>query len=387
MNLLDLLLIAAMAAAAYSGWRLGLLARAAMWVGALGGLFVAVWAVPRVLGWVPDGDPITKLVLALITFVGLIGIGSSIGEYLGLRARRVVHRTPARAIDRTGGLAVGALGVLVLVWLMLPALSEIPGTMARQARHSAIATWVAASTPQPPDTIQSLRRIIGDSPFPQVFSDLRPAPDTGPPPSEIPVAPEVVDRVVASTVNIEADGCGAGRSEGSGWAVAADTVITNAHVVAGATDVQVRRPDGVVLDAVVVVFDDDRDLAVLQVEGLGQEPLAVAEPQPGGQGVEVGYPGGQNEPRPTGVGISDVREAVGRDIYGRDRTTRQVVFLSAALRKGDSGAPVANEQGAVVGTVFAIAIDRSTTAYALAPSEIRAVLEAPRDPGATGTCL
>jgi S1-C subfamily serine protease len=234
--------------------------------------------------------------------------------------------------------------------------------------------------------MRSLRRLVGDSPFPEVFADLRPAPDTGPPPEQIPVSPEIVALVTASTVNVEADGCG-GRSEGSGWAVAPDTIVTNAHVVAGSDSIQVRRPDGRVIAATVVVFDDNRDLAILEVDGLGQEPLAIGQPQPGTQGVEVGYPGGQNQPRPAPVGISDVRHAVGRDIYGDDQTEREVVFLSAGLRKGDSGAPVADAQGAVVGTVFAIAADRSTTAYALAPSEIQAALAAPRSSGASGRCL
>lgn len=385
-NLLDLLLVLAMAAAAASGYRLGLLARSAMWIGAIGGLFLAVWAILPLLGLVPEGDPVTRLIVALVSFVAIIGIVSSAGEYVGLRLRRVVHRTPARAVDRVGGLAVGALGILVLVWLMVPALTEVPGTVSRQARTSAIASWVSSVAPAPPDPVQSLRRLVGDTRFPEVFADLRPAPDTGPPPEQIPVPPEVVAAVTASTVNVEADGCGA-RSEGSGWAAAPDTIVTNAHVVAGSDSVQARRPDGTVLEAVVVVFDPQRDLAVLQVDGLGQEPLSIGAAQPGSGGVEVGYPGGQNTPRPAPVGISDVRTAIGRDIYGRQQTEREVVFLSANLRKGDSGAPVADAQGAVVGTVFAIAADRSTTAYALAPSEIQAVLGAPRDPGRTGSCL
>ncbi|HEX9890393.1 MAG TPA: MarP family serine protease [Nitriliruptorales bacterium] len=386
MNLLDLLLIVAMAAGAVSGYRLGLLARAAMWAGAIGGVFLAVWVVPRVVQLVPDGEGVQRLIVAIVAFVAVIGLVSSLGEYVGLRIRHVVHRTPARPVDRAGGLGVGVLGVLLLVWLMVPALTEVPGAVSRQARSSTIAQWVAAVAPRPPDPVQSLRRLVGDSPFPDVFADLRPAPDTGPPPEQIPVPPEVVARVTASTVNVEADGCGA-RSEGSGWAAAPDTIVTNAHVVAGTSSIQVRRPDGRVLPATVVVFDDRRDVAVLQVDDLGQEPLAMAEPQPGSDAVEVGYPGGQNEPRAAPARVSDVRTTVGRDIYGSDRTEREVVFLAASLRKGDSGAPVADVQGAVVGTVFAIAADRSTTAYALAPSEVRAALGAPRNPGAAGRCL
>jgi S1-C subfamily serine protease len=78
--------------------------------------------------------------------------------------------------------------------------------------------------------------------------------------------------------------------------------------------------------------------------------------------------------------------AVGRDIYGADRVERQVVVLGARLQQGDSGAAVVDADGTVIGTVFAVSPDDRDTAYALATSEVRAALDAPRSPGATGRC-
>jgi len=54
------------------------------------------------------------------------------------------------------------------------------------------------------------------------------------------------------------------------------------------------------------------------------------------------------------------------------------VFLAASLLQGDSGAPVADAEGRVVATAFAIAPDVETTAYAVSDSELDAVLDAPR---------
>ena len=82
--------------------------------------------------------------------------------------------------------------------------------------------------------------------------------------------------------------------------------------------------------------------------------------------------------------------AVGRDIYGETRTERDVLVLAADLEPGDSGSPLVEPDGDVVGVAFAIAPDRPGVAYALTPAEVRAVLDevpaSPR-PAATGPCL
>ena len=385
MNLLDLLLGLTLVGAAMGGYRLGLLARAASWAGFAAGLFASIWTVRTALLYVPDGSGAPRLLIALVVMVMTVGIGSTLGQLIGMRLRGAVHATPLRGLDRLGGLVAGTAGVLLLVWFLLPAARQVPGTVSRQVRSSAIVDVVEGLTPEPPDAFQAFRALIDESRFPEVFADLRPAPDTGPPPSEIPVSREVVDRVTASTVNVEAVGCGR-QYEGSGFAVRDGLVVTNAHVVAGAEAVDVRRPDGEVLSGRVVAFDDDRDLALVRVDGLGQAPLPLARASEGQDAVEVGYPGGQDTPRPQPASVRQIRTATGRDIYGRDRTEREVLFLAARLARGDSGAPVADGQGRVIGVVFAISPDRETTAYAVTAAEVQAVLDAPREEG-TGDCL
>ncbi|MDQ3107688.1 MAG: trypsin-like peptidase domain-containing protein, partial [Actinomycetota bacterium] len=293
---------------------------------------------------------------------------------------------PARILDRAGGAVVGVAGLLAGLWLLLPVVAEVPGQAAVLARNSAVLVAIDERLPRPPDATQAVQRLVGDARFPDVFDDLRPAPDVGPPPADVPVSPEVIARAVASTVNIESEGCG-GLHEGSGFVVAPNVVVTNAHVVAGGSRIRARRPDGRLVTARIVLFDDDRDLAVLAVPNLGLASLGIAEGGEGKAGAVLGYPGGQNTVRVAPAVVRREQSTLGRDIYGRDQTRRQVLFLASNLRPGDSGGALIDDQGRVIGVAFAIAPDRPGTAYALDDSELRAALAAPRATGAGGPCV
>ena len=386
MNTLDLVLALVAVSAVIGGWRIGLIARLASWIGGLGGIYLAVRLLPVALREFSAGDALARLMLVIGTIVIGGAIGGAVGELIGHRLRSVVPPGPGRVADHVGGAALGIAGVLISVWLLIPVMGDVPGEVARQARTSRVLAWVHNTLPAPPDATRALRSLVGQTRFPQVFGDLRPAPDTGPPPASIPMAAALLQRVTASTVNVESPGCG-GVHEGSGFTVAADTVVTNAHVVAGGQRIRVRRPDQRTFAAQVVVFDDNRDLAVLRVPGLGQQPLPIATIRAGQQGVVVGYPGGQDTPRPAPAVVRQVVPTRGFDIYDEDRTLRRVAFLAASLRPGDSGSPLFDPQGRVVGVSFAIAPDRPGTAYAVADTELRAVLAAPRRPGAVGPCV
>jgi S1-C subfamily serine protease len=381
-NLLDLLLIVVLVLTALGGFRAGLISRLSGWIGLLAGLVVSFFAVPVVLGFFDGGAPITRFLIAIAVLSITVTVLSSLFQRIGLGLVRVIHRTPLRGVDRAAG-AVAAVAVLgMLLWLLIPAAALVPGTISAQVRSSAVLGAVQDSTPPPPDAIGALGNLVDRSRFPDVFDDLRPAPDTGPPPSEIPVPPDVVEAATASTVRVNSTGCSR-RYVGSGWTVADGLVATNAHVVAGADEISVRRPDGQVRDARVVRFDADRDLAVLEVADLGQSPLPLGSVVAGGDGASIGYPGGQELPRVAPVSVREQRTTNGRDIYRERPATREVVFLAAELRQGDSGSPVIDANGDVVGIVFAISPDRSTTAYALAPEELEDVLAGPAtsDPG------
>lgn len=385
MNLLDLVVGVFLLSAFAGGYALGFVARVASWAGLAAGVVVALWLLPDVVDAFSSASSVVLLCIAV--FILLLGasIGSGAGEAAGHRLRQAIPSGPARILDRVGGAIAGTVGVMVLLWLLVPVMAEVPGVVARQARTSAIAGFVTDIAPPPPGPTATIRSLVNKADFPQVFAELRPAPDTGAPPAAIPVPAAVLARATQSTVNVEARACRR-LQEGSGFAVAPDLVMTNAHVVAGAPEVQVRRPDGRRLSGRVVVFDDGRDLALVRVPGLGQTPLPVANAREGSRGAVIGHPGGQNRPRPTPAVVRAQRQAVGRDIYGDDRVRRQVLFLAADLAPGDSGAPLVDQQGRAIGVAFAIAPDRSATAFALPDEEINAVLAAPRS-GSAGPCF
>jgi len=389
MNLLDLIVAGAAAAAGFGGYRLGFVARAASWAGLVVGLVVGVWFLPAAVRTFDGPNPSTKLLIA----AGVLLLGGFIGQGLGLIAgsslRRFVPQGPLRAVDSSVGALVGVVGILASVWLLLPAIADIPGSYSRQARNSAVARFLDRSLPEPPDTVQALRRVVGDTNFPQVFEVLRPAPQAGPPPATTGIPKPIIDRVTASTVKVEGIACDR-MQEGSGFTVAPDTVVTNAHVVAGHRPgrTQVARPDGRRLDAAIVVFDPARDLAVLRVPGLGQAPLLVGDAEVGERGAVFGHPGGQDPLRIAPAAIREKIKAVGRDLYGTTTTRRQVFVLASALAQGDSGGALVDAAGEVVGVAFAIAPDRPGTAYALTATELRAALGVPRrQPVSSGPCL
>ena len=386
MNLLDLAVLSVMVIAGFGGYRVGLLTRVAGWVGWLVGLVVASAVAPSVLGVIQGPDPQLRLVIVIGLFLLVASLGAALGELGGAWLRRLLPPGGLRQADRMAGAGAGALGVLVIVWLLLPVVAEVPGGVARLARNSAVLRVVDRLAPTAPGPLHALRDLISDADFPQVFAQLRPAPSTGLPPTQTALDPAVAARVEASTVKVSGTACGR-ILEGSGFTPAAEIVVTNAHVVAGVDRPQVRRPDGRRLSAAVIVFDPARDLAVLRVPGLGQVPLAVRDADVGDVGAVFGHPGGQEPVEVSPARIEGRVNALGRDLYGQSVTRRDVLVLAAELRPGDSGGPLVDTSGGVVGVAFAIAPDNPATAYALARGELAAVLSAPRASTDTGPCL
>lgn len=388
MNLLDLLIVVAAASAAVGGYRLGLLARAASWIGLAIGLTLAARILPTLIEEFQGSQSGSRLLVAAGVLMGGAFIGQGIGLLVGSHVLRYIPHGPFRQFDKAAGGLVGVLGVAIALWLLLPAMADVPGWPSQQARRSTLARAIHDIGPRPPDTLQALRRLVGENDFPRVFDALRPAPVAGPPPEQLGLQAGVLDAVSRSTVKVEGEACNR-IQEGSGFAAAPDTIVTNAHVVAG-----VRRPRVVrqgfprALSATVVVFDPDRDLAVLRVPGLGQNPLPVGNARAGQEGAVFGHPGGQDALRVAPARINQRVQAVGRDLYDSRQTRRDVFILASQLQAGDSGGALVNPSGAVVGVAFAIAPDRPGTAYALTSTELRAVLAVPRaNQVDSGRCL
>jgi S1-C subfamily serine protease len=386
MNLFDVVLVVIAVTAAVGGYRLGFVARATSWLGFALGVLAGALILPVVLPEVKDAGEATVTLVTVGLLVGMALIGNALGLVLGSHLHAELPAGAARRTDQVAGGFIGVVGLLVILWLLLPALTHIPGLMATQARGSAIAQQVDASFPDPPDALAALRRIVGDEPFPEVFDAFRPAPDAGTIPVEAGIPGSVAEQVIASTVKVTGEACSR-IQEGSGFFVADGLVVTNAHVVSGEDDTQVELADGSVLDADVVAFDPERDLAVLRTDPGVAAPLPLRPADVGDTGGVFGHPGGGPlEVSPFRVG--DAITAVGRDIYDSASTSREVLVLASELAPGDSGSALVDPEGNVVGVAFAVAPDKPGVAYALALEELEAVLagdlSTERD---TGGCL
>jgi len=179
--------------------------------------------------------------------------------------------------------------------------------------------------------------------------------------------------------------------EGSGFVAGPNLVVTNAHVVAGERDTRVTTSDGRRLDANVVAFDPNRDLAILRVPGLALPALVLGEGHIDDRGALFGHPGG-GALRQAPVRIAEQIVARGTDITRTNPTEREVFVLAAVTAPGDSGGPIVDPDGRVIGVMFAYDISRQTTAYALTRTELDAVLapvlaSGTAAPVATGDCL
>jgi S1-C subfamily serine protease len=385
-TLFDVGLILVILAAALGGSRLGLVTRAWSWLGLGVGLVVATRLAGPVVDLVDDRDAYVRLVVALAIVVICVGVGQSIGFAIGDRLRRTLPDSLV-SVDRVAGAVTGVLVVLAVVWLLLPTLTMMQGTPARLARGSAIVAALDRYSPPVPPSVRDLGQQVSDFGFPEVFDDLRAAPEVGPPPASLGLPVEVVDRVTPSTMNIEARGCG-GIYEGSGFVVEAELVATNAHVVAGSESLEVVLDGGGSrLAAELVAIDTGSDLALLRVPGLSRRPLPLGTAEDGTEAAVFGHPGGQDELRIAPAVVADHQVALGRDIYNRDPASREVLILAAEVRQGDSGSAVVDPSGQVVGVLFAVAPDRPATAYALDVGELRRLLDDPRDPSTpSGAC-
>lgn len=367
MNLLDVVVILTVAAAAYGGYRIGFLTRAVSWVGMLAGLILAARAVPLVLGDdAADGNATALVVAGLALLLAGALIGQALGLVAGSRLRLALPAGRLRSVDRAGGALVAGIGVLATVWLVLPAMAETSVWPADQAESS----LVRRVLPEPPPALQTLREIVGEDRFPRVF-DADPDVE-GPPPEALNLSDLVLREAARAVVLVRADACGQ-LQEGSGVVVGPDLIMTNGHVIAGADSVEVVRNDGETFSVELVALDAGRDLAVLRGTGIDRDPLPRRGVELGDQGGVFGHPSG-GELTVSPFRVDRRLRAQGDDLYGNPAPERDVLLLAAELEPGDSGAPLVDAGGALVGVAFAIAPDRSGVAYAVSIDEIETLL-------------
>jgi len=393
--ILDIALALILVAYGISGYRNGLVASVFSLLGFFAGAVIAIWALPVMLA---DLDAVANdsrlRVLVLIVGVVVIGwVGQVLGSLLGAQVRRRMGQPGVRQVDSVLGAAVVVVAASLIIWFLGGSLRTAGNpSVARSISESRVLRAVNSVVPEDAGQIfAGFRGFLSSQGFPQVFGDLVPEPIT---PVEAP-DPRIGDsgaitRAASSVVKVTtaSESCGRGQ-EGTGWVLSPNRIVTNAHVVAGADRLQVTSREQTVAGR-VVLFDPDRDLAVISTEGLDAPALELGSDLP--RGAAAAVPGFPLDGPYTVVAarVRQVLDARGRDIYGDDPVVREIYSLYTRVQPGNSGGPLLDANGRVAGVIFAKSLDDDNTGYALTLDEampvLDAALQADRAVG-TGACI
>ncbi|HEX2903399.1 MAG TPA: MarP family serine protease [Jatrophihabitans sp.] len=369
---LDAVLILAAIGYAIGGFRNGALVGVLSFAGFFGGAAAGAQFAKPLGRHLAAGTAQVPVAIVCVLFFAFAGQLIAVWIAGRLRSRLTWH--PARQFDHAVGAVFSAAAVLLVAWMIALPLAVAPyPTVAAQVRNSVLIRAVDNVLPDGVRNLySSLRLFVDRSGFPQVFGALQPTRivDVPPPDKALLNSPGVaLARSSVFKVRSVARSCDRGI-EGSAFVYAPEHLLTNAHVVAGANQVQVEGPAGPIT-ARVVLFDSARDVAVLYAPGLSARPLAIASaPARSGQdAIVLGYPqDGPFDVRP--ARIRDQERITGHDIYGQLSVDRDIYTIRSIVRAGNSGGPLITPSGQALGIVFASALDSADTGFVLTASEI-----------------
>lgn len=377
--------------AAISGWRSGALGSLLSFIGVVLGAVAGVLLAPHVIPHI-SGDR-TKLFATLFLILALVVIGEIAGVVLGRAVRGTIRNPVFRAFDSAVGVSLMLVAVLVASWLLgsLLTSSDQPN-LAAAVKNSRVLTEVDKVAP---DWLRSvpnrLSALLDTSGLPDVLEPFGRTPIVN---VDAPDAALATDPIVTTSRPAVVKIRGVAPScqkvlEGSGFVVAPNRVMSNAHVVAGADSVTIEA-DGKTYDAGVVSYDPNADISILDVPNLPITPLQFAEqPAPKGtDAVVMGYPGG-GDFLATPARVREIIELNGPDIYRSTTVTREVYTVRGTVRQGNSGGPMINRAGKVLGVVFGAAVDDVDTGFVLTAKEVEHQLAKTGNTErvATGTCI
>jgi S1-C subfamily serine protease len=373
----DWLIVGVVIVLALFGWAQGFVAGALALIGFAAGAWLGVRLGPLVLSdgrrspWAPAFGLIGAICAGAVFALGLEGFGA--------RLRRRLQSPALTAADGLAGAALTACVGLGVAWILGVLALASGGDARREVQRSAILRQINAVLPPTSGLIDALQRL---DPFPRIDG----------PQARVPAPTEGVARARGvraarpSVVRILGTACGLGV-EGSGWVAAPGVVVTNAHVVAGQRDTRVlpegRQPG---LDAQAILFDPHNDIAVLRADGLDEPALKLARNPPAGTAAAIlGFP--RNGPYDVRAGrLGQTREVITEDAYGRGPVRRTIASLRGAVRSGNSGGPMVDAAGDVVGTVFAATTSGPRGGFAIPNSVVRSELRRAGGPVSTGPC-
>jgi S1-C subfamily serine protease len=375
MNFIDIFIAAAFLIFGWIGFRRGVLRTILSIIGLIVGGAAGAIATPSIQSLISNNAFGFKPTIGLTSII----LGASLGMFLfgvlGSFLRVVLLPLPfMKTIDSLIGFGLAIVAVASISSTLSSAAQVIPNkTVNNLFSQSQLISQINLYLPERfKDAAQKIQNVITDSPLPEVFKSLVESRIT-PTQLETEVAiPEIVTKSVASTVRIDgiAESCSAAMV-GTGFIVSNERVITNAHVVAGVKEPVITLSNTQTqLGGRVIAIDREKDIAIIYVPGLNGEKLTFIGPVTSNEvGFVVGYPNGGNL-RTSAVSVSSEFESLGTDIDGNSEARRAVIVFGGDVKPGNSGGPLLNDQGQVLGVVFAADAENKNTGYALAPSEV-----------------
>ncbi|HEY0807851.1 MAG TPA: MarP family serine protease [Pseudonocardiaceae bacterium] len=379
MNWVDLVVVLIAVLAAVSGARQGLVIALPAFAGVLLGAVVGVRVAPLLVR--NFGNPATRVAFAVAILVLLVALGETFGVWCGRMIKQRIRNPKLAGVDNALGAILQGIVVFVVAWMIalpLTSYSGLPGLTSALQRSTVLGA-VNSLMPQSARNLPSdLRTLFNVPDLPNVTNPFTrlPANDVSPPNTALQ-ASAIVQQVRPSVVKIHGEAPSCSRAlEGSGFVIAPQRVLTNAHVVAGTDTDVVLVKDGQ-LDAHVVYYNSDIDLAILAVPGLTAPPLRFdgGAAHNGQDSIVLGYPL-DGDYTASAARISSRFTLPGPNIYNDRNENRDVYTVYSQVRSGNSGGPLIDTAGGVLGVVFGAAVDDPNTGFALTAQQVTSVLPA-----------
>lgn len=388
---LDIAIVAIAFVAALSGWRSGALGSVMSFVGVVLGAVAGVLLAPHLVNHI-DGAR-TKLFASLFLILALVVVGEVAGVVLGRAVRSAIRNPLVRSVDSVIGVGLQLVVVMVAAWLLAtPLTSSDQPNLVNAVKGSKVLAEVDQVAPEWLRAVpKRLSTLLDTSGLPDVLQPFGRTPIAEvEPPNATLTTDAVVAAVQPSVVKIRGIAPGCQKVlEGTGFVVGPEHVMSNAHVVAGSDSVTIESA-GQTYDAVVVSYDPNADISMLYVPNLPAQQLNfVREPAvTGTDALVLGYPGG-GDFAATPARVREIIELSGPDIYRSTTVNREVYTIRGTVRQGNSGGPLINRDGEVLGVVFGAAVDDTETGFVLTANEVERqmlkVIATERAP--TGSCV
>ena len=383
---LDWILLLVLLYFAVSGYLRGFFLTLGSVVGFVLGAVAAFYLVPLAVELASGG---WRVVVAIISLLVLIGLGQALGLAVARPFKMVSERSGLGVIERFLGavLNTAACALMIVVVSFSAGQVGVPSITSTIARSHVVSTLEDLT----PDVVrqgiaQARAAVLAQSGIPEISQQIFPAQEAPTQEIDNPALAQAAESVLK--INGTAEACVQNQS-GSGFAAAPEMVITNAHVLAGVDEPVVQTPSGQAYTGTVVYYDDQTDLAVIHAPGLQTPALSTGpEAQPGELVAFMGYPlGGPFSSK--SATVQGLARTSTTSVDGTVSAPRQVYQLAADAQQGNSGGPLLDDQGQVIGVIFAKS-ETTQTGYALGMEELQPVLDQLDRLGAavpTGQCV